>query len=97
MIVSFKDSETEDIFEGEPSAKARRRLPVGLHQLAQEKLDILNAAETLDDAKRPPGNRLEALRGARAGQHSIRINRQYRICFTWTARGPDEVEITDYH
>lgn len=97
MIVNFKDFETEDIFEGEPSTKARRRLPVGLHQLAQEKLEILNAAETLDDVTRPPGNRLEGLRGDRTGQYSIWINRQYRICFVWTAQGPDDVEITDYH
>lgn len=58
---------------------------------------MLNQAATLDDLRVPPGNRLEQLRGDRAGQHSIRINRQWRICFTWTDAGPDEVEITDYH
>lgn len=61
------------------------------------KLVTLDAAETLDDLRVPPGNRLEALRGDRAGQHSIRINQQWRICFTWTDAGPIDVEIVDYH
>ena len=60
-------------------------------------LVMLDAAETLDDLREPPGNRLEALRGDRAGQHSIRINQQWRICFTWTDAGPIDVEIVDYH
>ena len=61
------------------------------------KLVMLDAAETLDDLRVPPGNRLEALRGDRAGQHSIRINDQWRICFMWTDAGPEEVQIVDYH
>jgi proteic killer suppression protein len=65
--------------------------------MANRKLLIIDAAETLDDLRVPPGNRLEQLRGNRAGQHSIRINDQWRVCFTWTAAGPADVEITDYH
>lgn len=61
------------------------------------KLDALDQAEALDDLRVPPGNRLESLKGDRAGQHSIRINDQYRVCFTWTAAGPEDVEVTDYH
>ena len=61
------------------------------------KFDLLDAAAALDDLKVPPGNRLEALKGGRKGQHSIRINDQYRICFVWTPAGPERVEITDYH
>lgn len=64
---------------------------------AQRKLRQLNAAEALNDLRIPPGNRLELLQGDRAGQHSIRINDQFRICFTWTSAGPESVEITDYH
>ncbi|MEH2179973.1 type II toxin-antitoxin system RelE/ParE family toxin [Nostoc sp.] len=66
-------------------------------EVAQRKLDQINAALSLDDIKVPPGNRLEVLRGARKGQHSIRINDQYRICFIWILQGASEVEIVDYH
>ena len=65
--------------------------------MANRKLLIIDAAETLNDLRVPPGNRLEHLRGDRAGQHSIRINDQWRICFTWSSSGPADVEITDYH
>jgi proteic killer suppression protein len=64
---------------------------------AIRKLDQLNQAEVLDDLRSPPGNRLETLKGDRAGQHSIRMNDQYRICFLWTENGPEQVELTDYH
>jgi proteic killer suppression protein len=64
---------------------------------AERKLILLQAASELDDLKSPPGNRLEALNGGREGQHSIRINRQWRMCFRWTADGPEDVEIVDYH
>ncbi|MBD2200636.1 MULTISPECIES: type II toxin-antitoxin system RelE/ParE family toxin [Calothrix] len=104
MIVSFKDKATEDIFDGNDSKEARKRCPINCWEVAQRKLDQLNAAFSLDDMKVPPGNRLEALKGdvydglrLRKGQHSIRINDQYRICFTWTPQGPSEVEIVDYH
>jgi proteic killer suppression protein len=65
--------------------------------MANRKLLILDAAENVNDLRAPPGNRLEQLRGDRSGQHSIRINNQWRICFTWTSAGPADVEITDYH
>lgn len=76
---------------------ARRRLPRSLWGVAARKLDALDQAEILDDLRVPPGNRLEALRGDRHGQHSIRINDQYRICFRWTDSGPVDVEVVDYH
>ena len=76
---------------------ARRRLPRSLWEVAARKLDALDQAEILDDLRVPPGNRLEALRGDRHGQHSIRINDQYRICFRWTDSGPVDVEVVDYH
>ncbi|GAX45212.1 plasmid maintenance system killer [Tolypothrix sp. NIES-4075] len=97
MIVSFKDKGTEDIFDGNDSKDARKTCPVNLWSVAQRKLDQLNAAFSLDDMRVPPGNRLEALKGDRKGQHSIRINDQYRICFVWTAEKAAEVEIVDYH
>ncbi|MBE9018759.1 type II toxin-antitoxin system RelE/ParE family toxin, partial [Chroococcidiopsidales cyanobacterium LEGE 13417] len=83
MIVSFKDRGTEDIFDGEDSKEARKLCPINLWSVARRKLDQLNAATSLNDLRVPPGNRLEALQGNRAGQHSIRINDQYRICFVW--------------
>ncbi len=93
MIRSFRDRETERVFHREGS----RKLPPALQRQAQRKLAILDAAETLQDLRIPPGNRLEKLRGDREGQHSIRINDQWRICFTWSEGGADDVEITDYH
>ena len=74
-----------------------RRFGSDLQRIANRKLLMLDAAETLNDLRVPPGNRLEQLRGDRAGQHSIRINDQWRICFSWAAAGPTNVEITDYH
>lgn len=96
-IVSFADSGTEDLFDGTDSKAARRVCPSTSWAVARRKLDLLNAATLLADLKFPPGNRLEALKGDRAGQHSIRINDQYRICFFWTDQGAQAVEIVDYH
>jgi proteic killer suppression protein len=93
MIRSFKDKDTEAIFNG----RFVRRIPKQVAPLAARKLNQVHAAGTLDDLRIPPGNRLEALKGNRKGQHSIRINDQWRICFRWTQAGPDAVEIVDYH
>ena len=97
MIQSFHDQASQDIFNGISTRLARRTLPQNLWRVAQRKLDQLDAAETLSDLRVPPGNRLEALHRDRSGQHSIRINDQYRICFRWTDHGPEEVEVVDYH
>lgn len=93
MIKSFGDANTERLWRRErvPSIDPR------IHRVALRKLRQVAAAESLDDLRVPPGNRLEALKGDRAGQHSIRINDQWRICFAWTAAGPEEVQIVDYH
>ena len=93
MIASFRDSATETLFRREPS----RRFPRPLAEAALRKLLILDAAETLEDLRVPPGNRLEKLAGGRRGQHSIRINSQWRICFVWRSGQAHEVEIVDYH
>lgn len=93
MIRTFRDKETEKVFRREPS----RRLPAALLRQTQRKLIILDGAETLQDLRIPPGNRLEKLRGDREGQYSIRINGQWRICFKWSEGGADDVEIADYH
>jgi proteic killer suppression protein len=97
MIHSFHNQGTEDIFNGKISKAARAICPQDLWQRATRKLDQIDSVARLDDLKVPPGNRLEALKGDRAGQYSIRINNQYRICFGWTDRGATEVEIVDYH
>ena len=97
MIVSFRNSETEDIFDGKGSKSARKILPQNLWRVGSKKLDQLDSVAVLDELRVPPGNRLELLSGNRKGQYSIRINDQYRICFSWTDSGPDLVEITDYH
>lgn len=97
MIRSFGDQATDDLFDGRNTKAARQRLPRSLWKVAARKLDALDQAEILDDLRVPPGNRLEALRGDRHGQHSIRINDQYRICFRWTDSGPVDVEVVDYH
>ncbi len=91
-ICSFKCADTEALFGGE-----RIRRFVNLESAAMRKLAMLHRAGRLDDLRVPPGNRLEALKGDRAGQHSIRINDQFRVCFVWTPKGPAEVEIVDYH
>lgn len=92
MIVSFKDAETESLAGGR-----RVKRFVAFESVARRKLRQLEIAGRLDDLRVPPGNRLEALKGDRAGQHSIRINDQFRVCFKWTKAGPDDVEIVDYH
>ena len=97
MIRSFRDKATEDLFYGRDSKAARRRLPKSLWKLASRKLDAVDQAGSLGDLRIPPGNRLEALRGDRAGQHSIRINEEYRICLVWSDSGADDVEVVDYH
>ena len=97
MIASFKDRGTEDIFDGRDSRAARRACPRQLWRRARRKLDQINRVKELRELAVPPGNRLEALKGERKGQHSIRINEQYRICFHWEAGDANEVEITDYH
>ena len=97
MIQSFRDQATADIFNGQSTRVARRALPQALWRVAQRKLDQLDSAENLADLRVPPGNRPEALRGDRAGQHSIRINQPYRVGFVWTEQGPDEAEIVDDH
>lgn len=93
MIQSFADPETELIWTGRRS----RKLPPDIQSVALRKLRILNQARVLNDLRVPPGNRLEALKADRLGQHSIRINNQWRICFLWHEGGPKDVEITDYH
>ena len=93
MIQSFADADAERVWRRQHV----RRFGADLQRMANRKLLMLDAAETLSDLRVPPGNRLEMLRGDRAGQHSIRINDQWRICFIWTPAGPENVEITDYH
>lgn len=93
MIVGFRDMETARIWRGERS----RRLPFDIQNVALRKLRLLNRSRDLNDLRVPPGNRLEALEGDRSGQHSIRINDAWRICFAWTVGEPKDVEIVDYH
>jgi toxin HigB-1 len=95
--VEFADRATSDLYNGIMSKRARSLLPADLVQRAIDKLTVLDAAASLEQLRIPPGNRLEPLRGDRAGQHSIRINERYRICFRWTSAGPAGVEIVDYH
>jgi toxin HigB-1 len=92
MIRSFGDRATERLWLGQ-FVKAFS----GIEKQARRKLDMLHHAQDLADLRAPPANRLEALAGGRRGQHSIRINDQWRICFTWTKEGPEHVEIVDYH
>ncbi len=94
MIKSFKDTATEKVFNGEFPGKG---FPSDLIKVARRKLMMVHAAHRLDDLRVPPNNRLEALKRDRAGQHSIRINDQFRVCFKWTGDGAEEVEICDYH
>lgn len=93
MIRSFRCKETEKLFHGRFSAK----LPQAIQLVAVKKLNMLYAAQTLDDLRIPPANRLETLHGDRDGQHSIRINDQWRICFVWNQGQAEQVEIVDYH
>ena len=91
-IQSFASRDTEELYE-----TGRSRRFGNIASIALRKLDMLAAAKALGDLRAPPGNRLEALAGDRAGQHSIRINDRWRLCFAWTAAGPADVEIVDYH
>jgi proteic killer suppression protein len=97
MILSFKDEGTRDVYEGNDTRDARQTCPQHLWNVAVRKLHHLDAAVTLLELTEPPGNRLEKLTGNRAGQWSIRVNLQYRICFRWMEKGFAAVEITDYH
>lgn len=96
MIRSFKDEGTQDIFNGLKTKAARSICPESLWKIAARKLDMIDSAEVFIDLRISPGNRLEKLSGDRKGQHSIRINDRYRICFIWTTSGPGEVTIVDY-
>jgi len=93
MLQSFSDKDTERVWRRE---RVRKFHP-DLQRVALRKLAILDAAESLSDLRVPPGNRLEKLGGDRSGQHSIRVNDQWRICFRWTKAGPEDVSIADYH
>jgi proteic killer suppression protein len=93
VLRSFADKETERVWRRERV----RKLDQDTQRAALRKLLILDAAETLNDLRVPPGNRLEKLKGDRAGSYSVRVNQQWRICFSWTEAGPDGVEIVDYH
>lgn len=93
MIRSLADRDTERVWRRELA----KRFDLRIHKTANRKLHLLDAATSLDALRVPPGNRLEALKGARAGQYSILINDQWRICFRWTDAGPEDVEIVDYH
>jgi len=97
MIISFADQATSDIFNGIESKQARKCLPMELWKSASRKLDQLDSVVALEELKVPPGNRLEKLRGDRENEMSIRINDQYRICFTWSEAGAVNVVIIDYH
>jgi proteic killer suppression protein len=97
MIQSFRDTGTQDIFNGENTKYARKTCPMSLWKVAARKLDQLDSVTILQELKIPPGNQMEPLLGDRKGQYSIRINEKYRICFIWTTLGPDQAEIIDYH
>jgi len=97
VIRSFADAATEDLFNGVNSRRARQACPSALWNVVARKLTQLNRVRELPELAIPPGNRLEALKGDRRGQHSIRINDQFRICFRWEEGYVDDVEVTDYH
>jgi toxin HigB-1 len=92
MIKSFRCKETERLFNDLPSRRFQK-----IQLAARRKLEMIEASELLDDLRSPPGNRLEALKGNRVGQHSIRINNQFRVCFRWQGNAAYDVEIVDYH
>lgn len=93
VIRSFRDAVTERLW----ARQRAKGLDPRIERVALRKLVMLDAADSLEDLRVPPGNRLEALNGDRDGQHSIRINQQWRVCFVWTPAGPEDVEIVDYH
>lgn len=95
--MKFADKGTEDAYNGLDSKAARKSVPADIQAAGLRKLQQLDQAQQLSDLAVPPGNRLEPLSGDRAGQHSIRINDKYRVCFTWTDTGAEDVEVTDYH
>lgn len=95
--MEFAEQGTQDIYDGIDTARARKTLPRNLHEKARNKLSIIAFAESLDDLRAPPSNRLEKLQGDRSGKYSIRINDRYRICFRWAKGTPADVEILDYH
>ena len=97
MIRAFADGATEDLFNGLSSRRARQACPEALWPVVRRKLVQLNRVRDLRELSVPPGNRLERLRGDRTGQHSIRINDQFRVCFRWEDGYADQVEVTDYH
>ncbi|MFA7330231.1 MAG: type II toxin-antitoxin system RelE/ParE family toxin [Candidatus Delongbacteria bacterium] len=97
MILTFHDQGTEDVFYGRDSVLARRACPRQLVAAARRRLEQIDSVRFIEELRIPPGNRLEPLAGNRSGQHSIRINRRFRICFTWGSSGPLDVEIVDYH
>ena len=97
VIADFHDKFTEDIFDGKNNKNTQKRLPSHLHRIAKRKLDMINTAAALKDLRIPPSNRLEKLHGDRSHQHSIRINDQYRVVFTWINGEASQVEIVDYH
>ncbi|MBI4469824.1 MAG: type II toxin-antitoxin system RelE/ParE family toxin [Acidobacteria bacterium] len=97
MIRSFRDAGTEDIFNGADTKRARKVCPGSLWKVARRKLELLDSVGKLDDLRVPTANRLEALKRDRTGQHGIRVNDQYRVCFVWTELGPTDIEIVDYH
>ena len=97
MIRSFADATTEDLFNGLSSRRARQACPTTIWPIVRRKLTQLNRVRDLQELSVPPGNRLERLKGDRVGQHCMRINDQYRMCFRWEDGYADEVEVTDYH
>jgi len=97
VIVSFGSRGTEDIYQGEDTAAARKTLPRPLWPIARRKLDMINAAQDVKDLRSPPGNRLEALKGNLVGYYSIRINDQFRIIFRFAKGLAEDVEVVDYH
>jgi toxin HigB-1 len=97
MIISFQNQGTQDVFNGESTKESRKVCPASILRVAMRKLDQINMAISLNDLRVPPNNKLELLAGDRKGQHSIRINDQYRICFIWRNEAAYQVEIVDYH
>ncbi len=97
MIQSFRNKSTEDIFDGLTSQVARKCCPQSIWPIERRKMDQINRIRDITELRVPPGNRLERLKGDRENQYSIRINQQYRICFTWEEGHAYDIEITDYH